>query len=204
MAVRKFPSVGRHLRVFRYVMTTRYPVGISKIAVRRRPGAPHLGLLRVGAMSVPVALGRGGTGFDKREGDGRTPAGSWRIRRVLYRPDHGPRPATRLPVAALRPDDGWCDAPTDRRYNRPVRLPLGGLRPISHERMWRDDDVYDLVLVLDHNTRPRVAGRGSAVFMHLARPGFQPTAGCVALRRADLRRLLARLAPDARLVVEHG
>jgi len=179
-------------------------VGISKITVRRRPGAAHLGLLRAGALALPVAIGRAGTGFDKREGDGRTPAGTWRIRRLLYRPDHGQRPVTRLPAAPLRKGDGWCDEPSDRRYNRAVRLPLGGTRPVSHERMWRDDDVYDLVLVLDHNTRPRVAGRGSAVFVHLARPDFAPTAGCVALRRADLVRLLARLRPGARLVVEHG
>lgn len=185
-------------------MAARNPVGISRIVVRRRPGAVHLGLLRAGSLALPVAIGRTGTAYDKREGDGRTPAGSWRILKVLYRPDHGPRPVTRLPAAAIRPEDGWCDAPADRRYNRPVRLPLGGARPVSHERMWRDDEVYDLVLILDHNARPRVKGRGSAVFVHLARPGFSPTAGCVALRRADLKRLLARLAPDARLVVEHG
>ncbi|MFG1346145.1 L,D-transpeptidase family protein [Xanthobacter autotrophicus DSM 431] len=185
-------------------MTARYPVGISRIAVRRRPGAVHLGLLRAGGLVLPVAIGRAGTGFDKHEGDGRTPAGSWRILKVLYRPDHGPRPVTRLPVAPIRPGDGWCDEVGDRRYNRAVRLPLGGPRPVSHERMWREDEVYDLVLILDHNARPRVSGRGSAVFIHLARQGFSPTAGCVALRRADLRRLLARLAPGARLVVEHG
>lgn len=185
-------------------MSGRNPVGISRITVRRRPGSLHHGLLGFGGRTVPVALGRSGTGFDKREGDGRTPAGIWRILQVRYRPDHGPRPNTRLPCIPLRRDDGWCDDPADRRYNRPVRLPLGGRRAISHERMWREDELYDLMLVLDHNTRPRVARHGSAVFVHLARPGFAPTAGCVALRRADLRRLLARLRPGARLVVGHG
>ncbi|WP_394108611.1 L,D-transpeptidase [Xanthobacter autotrophicus] len=179
-------------------MVARYPVGISQITVWRRPGAPHLGILRCGGLCIPVALGRSGIAFDKREGDGRTPAGRWRIERLLYRPDHGPRPVTRLPCRPLKPQDGWCDEAADRRYNRPVRLPIGGARAVSHERMWRDDGLYDLVLVLDHNARPRVAGRGSAVFVHLARPGFRPTEGCVALRRADMVRLLARLsrAPD--------
>lgn len=183
-------------------MSAAYPVGISKICVRRRPGAPHLGLLVAGGLAIPVALGRAGPAFDKREGDGRTPAGRWRIARLLYRPDHGPRPVTRLPARPLKPSDGWCDDAADRRYNRPVTLPLGGARPVSHERMWREDALYDLVLVLDHNQRPRVARRGSAVFVHLARPGFRPTEGCVALRRADMRRLLARLAPGARLLVK--
>lgn len=185
-------------------MTGRNSVGISRIAVRRRPGSLHHGLLSCGALTLPAAIGRTGTGFYKREGDGRTPAGIWRILTVHYRPDRGPRPRTRLPCRPLHPDDGWCDDPADRRYNRPVKLPLGGVRPVSHERMWRDDALYDLVLVLDHNTRPRMARRGSAVFVHLARPGFAPTEGCVALRPADLRRLLARLRPGARLVIGHG
>lgn len=174
-----------------------HPVGISRIAVSRRPGARHLGILRAGGLSIPVALGRSGIAADKREGDGRTPAGRWRILALLYRPDHGPRPVSRLPARTIRPDDGWCDDRADRRYNRPLTLPIGGARKVSHEKMWRDDTLYDLVLVIDHNQRPRIAGRGSAVFVHLARPGFKPTEGCVALRRADMKRLLARLRPGA-------
>lgn len=174
-----------------------HPVGISRIAVGRRPGARHLGILRAGGLSIPVALGRSGIAADKREGDGRTPAGRWRILALLYRPDHGPRPVSRLPSRTIRPDDGWCDDRADRRYNRPVTLPMGGARKVSHEKMWRDDTLYDLVLVIDHNQRPRIPGRGSAVFIHLARPGFKPTEGCVALRRADMKRLLARLRPGA-------
>ncbi|MFG1261108.1 MULTISPECIES: L,D-transpeptidase family protein [Xanthobacter] len=173
------------------------PVGISRIAVSRRPGSRYQGILRAGGLSIPVALGRSGIGADKREGDGRTPAGRWRILALLYRPDHGPRPVSRLPTRPLRPADGWCDDRADRRYNCPVTLPLGGARKVSHEKMWRDDALYDLVLVIDHNQRPRIAGRGSAVFVHLARPGFKATEGCVALRRADMTRLLARLKPGA-------
>ena len=173
------------------------PVGISRIDVRRLPGAPHRGLLRVAGRAFPVALGRGGIFPDKREGDGRTPAGTWRVDRLLYRPDRGPRPVTALPAQPIKAGDGWCDDPADRRYNRPVHLPIAA----SHEVMRREDALYDLVLVLDHNQRPRVKGRGSAVFIHAARPGLTPTEGCVALPRAELRRLAARLKRGARVVV---
>jgi len=197
-------------------------MGMPELVVRRRagtgPAARHHGLLMLEGRAIPVALGRSGTAFDKREGDGRSPAGRFTILRALYRPDRMARPATRLPLAPIRRDDGWCDDPGDRRYNRPVRLPMGGSRAVSHERMWREDHLYDLVLILDHNTRPRVARRGSAVFVHLARQvarqvgagqgkagqGFAPTEGCIALRRADMRRLLAMLRPGARIVIRHG
>lgn len=181
-------------------MGVEHSVGISRLTVRRRPGRRHEGVLLGAGPPVPVAIGRSGIAFDKREGDGRSPAGVWRILGLLYRPDHGPRPRTRLAAARIRPGDGWCDDPRHRCYNRPVVLPFSA----SHERMWRDDPLYDLVLVLDHNTRPRVLGRGSAVFVHLARPGWVATEGCVALRRADLRRLLARLGPGARIAIAPG
>ncbi len=171
-------------------------MGIPQLTVRRRPGRRHEGLLSAFGRTIPVALGRSGVAFDKREGDGRTPAGTWHIVRALWRPDRAPRPVTRLPLAPIARADGWCDAPGDRRYNRPVHLPFAA----SHERMWRDDGLYDMVLVLDHNTRPRIRGRGSAVFIHVARNAgrdrFAATEGCIALRPDDLRRLLARLAPD--------
>lgn len=171
------------------------PLGIGPLTVRRRPGDPQRGILSFAGRSIPVALGRSGIGVDKREGDGRTPAGTWRILRLLYRADHGPRPVTHLPARAIGPDDGWCDDPRDGHYNRPVRLPLAA----SHERLRRDDGLYDLVLVLDHNQRPRVKGRGSAVFIHVARPGLAPTEGCVALPADELRRLVARLRPGMRI-----
>lgn len=173
------------------------PVGIGHVRVRRLPGAPHRGLLTVGGRSIPVALGRSGIGFDKREGDGRTPAGTWRVVRLLYRADHLPRPVTRLPARPIGLMDGWCDDPEDRRYNRPVRLPVAA----RHERLRRDDGLYDLVIVLDHNQRPRVRGRGSAVFIHVARPGLTPTEGCVALPCLELRRLVARLRPGVRILI---
>ncbi|WP_234051574.1 MULTISPECIES: L,D-transpeptidase [unclassified Xanthobacter] len=174
-----------------------HPVGISLLHVHRRPGHRHEGVLKAGERAMRVAIGRSGISPDKREGDGRTPAGRWRVLGLLYRPDAGPHPRTALPCRPIGRRDGWCDASGHRLYNHPVRLPFSA----SHERLWRDDAVYDLVLVLNHNTRPRIMGRGSAVFIHLARPGFAATEGCVALRRSDMRRLLARLTPGAEILI---
>lgn len=139
------------------------------------------------------ALGRSGVveGGAKREGDGATPAGAWPVRRVLYRPDRRRRPVTALPCEAIGAEDGWCDAPGDPHYNRPVTLPY----PASAERLWRDDGLYDLVAPLGFNDDPVRSGLGSAIFLHLARPDFAPTEGCVALGTADLEAALALLQP---------
>ncbi len=134
-----------------------------------------------------AALGRGGIRADKSEGDGATPVGLLPLRRVLYRADRGRAPACAVPMEPLAPDDGWCDDPTHRDYNRMVRLP----HPARHERLWRDDAVYDLIGVLGWNDAPVVRGRGSAIFLHVARPDFAPTEGCVALPEAVLRQVLA-------------
>ena len=137
---------------------------------------------------------------DKREGDKASPIGVWPIRRVFYRPDRGGAPKTALPLVAMSPDDGWCDDPHDAAYNRPVKLP----RATSAERMWRDDGLYDLVLVLGHNDDPPVAGMGSAIFLHLARPDYAPTEGCVALARPDLEELLAAAQPGDAVEIRAG
>ncbi len=128
---------------------------------------------------------------DKREGDGATPRGIYSLRRLLYRADRLTPPKTSLPLREIYPDDGWCDDPTDPAYNRPVALPY----PASHEVLWREDHVYDLIGILSHNDAPPVAGLGSAIFMHLARPDYSPTHGCVALNERDLRTLFAYAGP---------
>ncbi|TPG58069.1 hypothetical protein EAH89_08870 [Roseomonas nepalensis] len=133
------------------------------------------------------AIGRGGIRADKSEGDGATPRALLPLRRVLYRADRLPPPRCAVPVEPLAPSDGWCDDPADAAYNRPVTLP----HPARHETMWRDDHVYDIVGVLGWNDAPVVRGRGSAIFLHLARPDYAPTEGCVALALPDLRAALA-------------
>lgn len=142
-------------------------------------------------LSFRCALGKGGVQPQarKREGDGVSPLGVWPVRRVWYRPDKGAAPQAGIPAIALHPRDGWCDAPGHPAYNRPVPLPF----PARHERMWREDGLYDLVVELGFNDDPPVAGKGSAIFMHVARPGYLPTEGCIALAKDDLREVISRL-----------
>jgi L,D-peptidoglycan transpeptidase YkuD (ErfK/YbiS/YcfS/YnhG family) len=170
---------------------------LDTLRVRARPGQRTRGWLVAGPLALPVALGRSGIRANKREGDGGTPRGTFRLRRVWWRADRSARPRTLLPVQRIRDGDGWCEDPSDRHYNQPVRLAPDH----PGDRLKRADHLYDLIVELDHNTRPRVAGRGSAVFVHVARPGFAPTAGCVALTAAALRRLIARAGPRSRIVV---
>lgn len=137
----------------------------------------------------------------KREGDGATPAGNWPLRRVLYRPDRLARPAGALETHALRPDDGWCDDPRDPAYNRPVTWPYRA----GAEHLWREDEVYDLIVVLGHNDAPVIAGAGSAIFLHIAKDDYAPTRGCVALAPQDLLALLAAAQPgDALKIVSEN
>lgn len=133
----------------------------------------------------------------KREGDGASPIGDFALRQAYYRPDRTGRPRIHLPLSRVRTHDGWCDDPHDRNYNRPVRHPY----PASAERMWREDRLYDLIVVLGYNDRPRVAGRGSAIFMHVASPEMKPTEGCVALQHRHLQRLLQSLRRGTRMKI---
>ena len=146
------------------------------------------------------ALGRGGVTGAKREGDRATPAGRWPLRRVLYRADRIAAPATALPVAPIAPSDGWCDDPVHPDYNRAVALP----HPARCEHLWRSDRVYDVIVVLGYNDEPVRTGLGSAIFLHVARRGFAPTEGCVALAHADLLAVLAGAQPGDAVAVAPG
>lgn len=159
------------------------------ITVARAPGRLSQGILRAAGRTWPVALGRSGIAVNKREGDGATPQGSFHPLRIWWRADRMSRPKTRLPIRAIGKTDAWCEDPANRRYNHPVHLD----RDASGDRLWRDDQLYDLIVEIDHNTRPRIAGRGSAVFLHLARAGLMPTAGCIAMPRNELIRLVSNL-----------
>ncbi len=157
------------------------------------------GRLRWAGRDVRCCLGRGGVvdAENKREGDGATPLGRWPMRQVFYRTDRMPKPETRLPVVVLNPRIGWCDDPADPQYNRRVELPF----PARHETLWREDHVYDVMVVLGYNDAPVVAGAGSAIFLHLARPDFSPTEGCVACAQPDLLDLLRNAKPGDALAI---
>ncbi len=165
------------------------------IRVRTSPGARARGWLLAGTLAIPVALGRSGIIANKREGDGGTPRGRFRLVRLWWRADRLPRPRTFLPTRQIRIGDGWCEDPKDRHYNKPIHVP----QKSEGDRLARADRLYDFIIELDHNTRPRIAGRGSAVFLHVARDNFGPTAGCVALEHGTLHKLLSRLGPHTRI-----
>jgi L,D-peptidoglycan transpeptidase YkuD (ErfK/YbiS/YcfS/YnhG family) len=170
---------------------------LAAIRIRAAAGNPCRGWLSAGGLTIPVALGRGGIRANKREGDGGTPRGIFRPRQLWWRADRHPRPRSFLPLRAIGPDDAWCEDPTSRHYNQPVRLE----RHRGGDRLRRDDHLYDFIVEIDHNTQPRIAGRGSAVFLHLARADFSPTAGCVSMTQSAMLRLLRRLGPQTRIVI---
>ncbi len=183
-----------------FPITYRTPIRdrpLSVIIVRAAAGCPTRGWLTAAGQTIPVALGRGGIKANKREGDGGTPRGTFRPLRLWFRADRHARPKTFLPIRAITPTDTWDEDPASRHYNRPVRRQPSA----AGDRLMRDDHLYDFVIEIDHNTRPRVTGRGSAVFLHLARPRFAPTAGCIAMTKPALLRLLARLGPQTRIII---
>jgi len=172
-------------------------LALSLVRIRTRPGDRRRGLLIAGPQTIPVVLGRSGVRANKREGDGATPLGRFHPMRLWWRADRHPQPRTLLPASRIDRHLAWCEDAADRRYNRPFR------RSASEpgDRLWRDDRVYDFIVEIDHNTRPRVAGRGSAVFLHVARPDRSPTAGCVALDPKGLLQLLCRLSTKTVIMI---
>ena len=149
---------------------------------------------------VPCALGRGGIigADDKQEGDGKSPIGSWPIRRIFYRPDKEEVPISKYPVSAISPEMGWCDEPTDAAYNQLVRYPWRA----SAEQLWREDDIYNLIMVIGHNDDPVQPDKGSAIFVHVARKDYAPTEGCVAIAHDALRKLVTLVDINDRIVIK--
>jgi L,D-peptidoglycan transpeptidase YkuD (ErfK/YbiS/YcfS/YnhG family) len=170
----------------------------SSVAIVRGVGlAARRGWIEVGGRRMPCGLGRSGRRAMKREGDGATPLGRWSLRQVFYRRDRLLPPHSRLDLRALRPQDGWCDASDDRNYNRFISHPYSA----SAERLWRSDHLYDIVVVLGYNERPRIRGHGSAIFIHLARSGYAPTEGCISLSLRDIRIFLKHMRRGSQVFV---
>ena len=153
----------------------------------------HQGTVTYVNRSWPCALGKSGITSDKKEGDHASPAGCYPLRSIWYRADKGERPICSLPVTEIRREDGWCDDPDHPDYNRKITLPFEA----SHETLWREDDLYDIVVVIGHNDEPPVPGKGSCIFMHVAQPDYDGTEGCVALKKEDLLELLEKVSKDS-------
>ena len=168
------------------------------LRVRRLGPKSHMAAITTsGGLAARCAIGRSGIVSRKREGDGATPRGLFSLRCAFYRPDRLPAPLTALPVYPIGKTDGWCDAPDRPEYNQGVQIPFGS----SHERLWRTDRLYDIIVALSHNDEPVVSGLGSAIFMHLASPGFCPTEGCIAVTRPVMLSLLARATRETTIVI---
>lgn len=146
---------------------------------------------------IPCAIGKNGIMSHKVEGDACTPAGEWFLRHVYYRPERLEKPLTSLSITAIEPHMGWCDAPQHPFYNQLVTLPFAD----SHEKLWRDDSAYDVLITTSHNTNPTLPSKGSAIFIHLIRFDDQgaplPTEGCLALRQPDLYEALTHATIDS-------
>ena len=170
---------------------------LAAIQVRAAAGDPRRGWLTAGLYTIPVALGRGGIIANKREGDGGTPRGIFRPRQLWWRADRSPRPHTFLPIRAIRPEDAWCEDRLSRHYNRPLTLGDNN----GGDRLRRDDHLYDFIIEIDHNTQPTIAGRGSAVFLHLVRPDFSPTAGCISMKKPAMLQLLRQMGPHTKIII---
>jgi L,D-peptidoglycan transpeptidase YkuD (ErfK/YbiS/YcfS/YnhG family) len=170
---------------------------VRQVRVRRSAIDPRRGWLLLDGRAIPVALGRSGIKANKWEGDGATPRGVFHPEKLWWRADRSPRPKTLLPTRPIRATDAWCEDPSSRHYNRAIRLDTDQ----SGDRLRRDDHLYNFIVEIDHNTRPRIARRGSAVFLHLAREGYGPTAGCVAMTHGSMLRILQRIAPTTRIEI---
>ena len=168
---------------------------LSSINIFQDAVSKTRGRVIAGALSFPCALGRSGLIQRKREGDGGTPVGRYRLYGLWWRADRHPRPRSGLIARAIGPDDGWCEDPRSPCYNRAVKLP----HPASHETMRREDNLYDYVVEIGYNMGPVRKARGSAIFLHLARDGFAPTAGCVGVSPHRIRQLLAMIGPRTRI-----
>lgn len=157
------------------------------------------GLLLWNGKTYTCALGKAGVTEHKKEGDGATPLGCFALREVLYRPDAiSEIPLSPLPTSAIQESDGWCDDPADPAYNKKVMLPYLG----RHEELWRTDEIYDVIVPLGYNDDPVVIGKGSAIFMHVARPNYPPTEGCVALALPDLLEILRSISKETKICIE--
>ena len=155
------------------------------------------GVLKCGHVYFPCLLGKNGKTHRKREGDGKTPIGKWKLVQLFIRPDKMGRQRSALNQTQMKPNDGWCDAKGHRCYNRFIKLPFNA----SHENLWRNDQAYDLVVTTNHNQRPRIQGGGSAIFLHVKNRDAIGTEGCIALSAKHLRQVIGRCTAKTYVVI---
>lgn len=154
--------------------------------------------LQIEGLSFFCCFGRDGVTREKVEGDWKTPLGVFPLRAMYYRPDRVTLPSTSLPVYEITKTSGWCDDPTMLEYNSFVELPFEG----SHEDLWREDPLYDIIVVLGYNDTPAVPGKGSAIFLHCMKDAMTCTKGCLAIGQDELLRIVPMLSPESSVSIE--
>jgi L,D-peptidoglycan transpeptidase YkuD (ErfK/YbiS/YcfS/YnhG family) len=155
------------------------------------------GYLEYKNLKFRCALGKAGIKKKKKEGDDITPEGKFKIIKVYYRPDKIKNFVTSIKKKKIKKNIGWCDDPISDSYNKEIKLPS----KFSHEKLYRKDNLYDLILVLNYNINPTIKNKGSAIFIHIAKKNYEPTAGCIALKKEDLIELLKKIKKNTKIKI---
>ena len=155
------------------------------------------GVLKYKDLKFRCALGKAGVGNKKREGDNITPKGNYKIISIYYRNDRVKKITSRIKLIKIKRNMVWCDDPRSESYNQLIKLPTN----FRYEKLFRKENIYDLIIVLDYNMKPIIKNRGSAIFIHVARKNFNKTAGCVALKKADLKKLIKEINKKTKIII---
>ena len=155
------------------------------------------GYLKYKNLKFRCALGKAGIGKKSTEGDQITPKGAYKIIKIYYRKDRIKKITAKFKLVEIKKNMGWCDDPKSKKYNKLIKLP----NEYNHEKLYRKDNVYDVILVLNYNTRPIIKNKGSAIFIHIAKKNYKKTAGCIALKKAHLIELLKKINKKTRIAI---
>ena len=145
------------------------------------------------------ALGKRGIGYKRKEGDLITPKGTYKVKYILYRKDRVKKIQTKIKKIAIRKDMGWCDDPKSRDYNKLIKLPYA----YSYEKIFRKENNYDIILILNYNMNPVIKNKGSAIFIHIAKKKFKKTEGCIALKKIHLLKVIKRINKNTTIKIEN-
>ena len=155
------------------------------------------GYLKYRSLKFRCALGKSGIGNKKMEGDNITPRGIFKIIKIYYRKNRLKKLSSKFTLIEIKKNMGWCDDPKSRKYNQPIILP----NKYNHEVLYRKDNIYDLILVLNYNIRPTIKNRGSAIFIHVAKKNYKKTAGCIAIKKNDLISLVKEINKNTKVII---
>jgi len=155
------------------------------------------GYLKYKNLKFRCALGKAGIGKKKIEGDSITPRGKFNIVKIYYRSDRVKKISSKYRLIRISKNMGWCDDPNSKSYNQLINLPT----KYTHEKLYRKENVYDLLIVLNYNMSPIFKNKGSAIFIHIARQNYKKTSGCVAIKKPHLIKLIKTIKKNTKVVI---